>query len=90
MAVEEAKTRIGTWKDRLSVQTVISASEVQGKLFDLYGDLEGGPAVERIKPWLTLTVRRELFSAEELQSFLDELRLELDDEAAPLIQRPSI
>ena len=82
MPVDEAKDRIGSWKDRLQLQTVISASEVQNRLFELYGDLEDVPALERVKPWLTLTVRRELFSSRELQEFLDELGAELEGTAA--------
>jgi hypothetical protein len=76
--LEDIFAHIGDWKDRLNGQTVLSASEVQTRLFDLYGDLEDRPELERIKPWLTLTVRREVFSAEELESFLDELTTELE------------
>jgi hypothetical protein len=73
----EVFAHIDAWRDRLHTQTVISASEVQGRLFDLYGDLEDVPAVERIKPWLTLTVQRQLFGADEVQAFLDDLQAEL-------------
>ncbi|MFI5041112.1 MAG: hypothetical protein ACHQNA_04575 [Acidimicrobiales bacterium] len=73
----EALEHIHTWRARLSDQTIISASEVQGRLFDLYGDLEPFPQLEKIKPWLSLTVQRELFTAEELETFLAELTVEL-------------
>ena len=72
-----ALEHIHTWRERLSDQTVVSASEVQNRLFDLYGDLEPLPQLDRIKPWLSLTVQRELFSAAELDAFLDELSMEL-------------
>jgi hypothetical protein len=73
-----ALERIDTWRQRLSDQTVVSASEVQTRLFDLYGDLEPLPQLEKIKPWISLTIQRELFSAEELEAFLAELQGELD------------
>ena len=65
-----ALEQIYTWRERLSDQTVVSASEVQNRLFDLYGDLQPFPQLEKIKPWLSLTIERELFSASELELFL--------------------
>jgi hypothetical protein len=73
----EALERIDTWRERLSDQTVVSASEVQGRLFDLYGDLEPFPELEKIKPWISLTIQREVFSATELKAFLAELQDDL-------------
>ncbi|HEY2428116.1 MAG TPA: hypothetical protein VGI06_04225 [Acidimicrobiales bacterium] len=73
----EALERIDTWRQRLTDQTVVSASEVQDRLFDLYGDLEPLPQLEKIKPWISLTIQRELFSADELEAFLAELQDEL-------------
>jgi len=75
----EALEQIHTWRKRLSDQTVVSASEVQTRLFDLYGDLEPLPQLEKIKPWISLTIQRELFSATELEAFLAELTAELDE-----------
>jgi hypothetical protein len=68
-----ALERIYTWRRRLTDQTVVSASEVQDRLFDLYGDLEALPQLDLLKPWLSLTIQREMFSAEELDQFLAEL-----------------
>jgi hypothetical protein len=65
--------RIYTWRRHLTDQTIVSASEVQDRLLDLYGDLAAAPQVERLKPWLSLTVQREMFTAEELDRFLDDL-----------------
>jgi len=73
----EALERIDTWRQRLSDQTVVSASEVQDRLFDLYGDLQPLPQLEKIKPWISLTIEREIFSATELEAFLAELQDEL-------------
>ncbi len=72
-----ALEHIHTWRKRLSDQTVVSASEVQNHLFDLYGDLQPFPQLEKIKPWLSLTVQRQIFSATELEHFLAELSDEL-------------
>ena len=71
---------IETWRTRLADQQVLSASEVQDRLFDLYGALEDYPSVELVKPWLTLTVHRELFGSDELGLMLDELSLALNAE----------
>jgi hypothetical protein len=75
---DPALEHIHTWRERLSDQTVVSASEVQNRLFDLYGDLEPLPQLDMLKPWISLTIQRELFSATELQDFLDELTAELE------------
>jgi len=80
-----ALERIYTWRERLSDQTIVSASEVQNRLFDLYGDLQPFPQLEKIKPWLSLTIERELFSASELEQFLAELQSELGEP----VQSPS-
>lgn len=73
----EALERIDTWRQRLSDQTIVSASEVQNRLFDLYGDLEPLPQLEKLKPWLSLTIQREVFSTTELEAFLAELEGDL-------------
>ena len=82
-ATTGALEHIHTWRSRLSDQTIVAASEVQSRLFDLYGDLEPMPRqLERLKPWLSLTVQRELFSASELESFLAELGRDLEADRA--------
>ena len=77
-STKPALERIYTWRRRLTDQTVVSASEVQDRLFDLYGDLEALPQLDMLKPWLSLTIQRELFSAEELDRFLAELHDDID------------
>ena len=72
-----ALEHIHTWRQRLSDQTVVSATEVQNRLFDLYGDLQPFPELEKLKPWISLTIERELFSAAELDEFLSELTRDL-------------
>ena len=77
-----ALERIYTWRRQLTEQTIVSASEVQDHLFDLYGDLADLPQLERIKPWLSLTIQREMFSAEELDHFLAELHDDIGEGSA--------
>jgi hypothetical protein len=79
----EALERIDTWRQRLSDQTVVSASEVQDRLFDLYGDLQPFPQLEKIKPWISLTIQRELFSVDELEGLLSELQADLQTADLP-------
>jgi hypothetical protein len=75
---EQTKSHIDEWRHHLRGQVAFSASDVQDRLFDLYGDLDGTPSLEHVKPWLLLTRQRELFSAEELGEFLIELELAID------------
>jgi hypothetical protein len=77
-----ASAVIGAWRSRLSGQETFSASEVQDRLFDLYGELAGRPPVELLKPWLTLTRQRELFGARELEELLDEVVAAINVELA--------
>jgi hypothetical protein len=81
---------IATWRSRVEDQQVLSASEVQDRLFDLYGALEDYPSVELVKPWLVLTVHRELFGSDELAGLLDELsavlNAEVDAELTGLVE----
>jgi hypothetical protein len=78
MMNEQAKFHIDAWRARVSTQTAFSASEVQDRLFDLYGDLEGNSALEQVKDWLLLTRLRELFSADELGELLTEIELTIE------------
>ena len=44
-----AFTLIEEWRSRLDDQLALSSSEVQNRLFDLYGELEDYPSVELLK-----------------------------------------
>jgi hypothetical protein len=81
----EAFALIETWRSRLidgESLSVFSASEVQDRLFDLYGELAGRPSVEVVKPWLVLTVHREIFSGQELLGLLDEVTAAINADLA--------
>ena len=75
--METARTLIAGWLPRTTEALVFSASEVQSRLFDLYGELPEGPALDVVKTWLSLTIERDLFGGEELAEMLSGLMVEL-------------
>src|SRR5438270_302486 len=75
---ETARQMIDQWRNEAAEATVMSASAVQDRLFELWGELRDLPQVAVVEQWLTLTIDRELFSGTELVEFLDELDLSLD------------
>ena len=80
--MEVARHQIEAWKSEAADQTVVSASAVQDRLFDLWGELRDYAVVSQVEQWLSLTVERELFSGKELIEFLDELDRSLTDEVS--------
>ncbi|HEX2064469.1 MAG TPA: hypothetical protein VHE80_08605 [Acidimicrobiales bacterium] len=64
---------IAEWREKAAEETFLSASRVQDRLFDLYGEVQELPAGRVVEAWLTLTITRELFSGEELLGMLDEI-----------------
>ena len=80
-----ARQLIEEWRTSAAEETVVSASAVQDRLFDLWGELRDSPAVTLVEQWLTLSLERQLFSGKELVEFLDELEASLLSPAAPEI-----
>ena len=80
--MDTARYQIESWKSEAADQTVVSASAVQDKLFDLWGELRDYAVVSQVEQWLSLTVERELFSGKELVEFLNELDRSLVDEVS--------
>jgi hypothetical protein len=72
---------IEDWRHAAGGEAYFSASRVQGRLFDLYGELTPGPARQLVESYLTLTIERDLFSGTELIELLDDLERRL---AAPV------
>lgn len=64
---------IEEWRGQTGTAAVVSASRVQDRLFDLYGEVREGPAAEVVEQWLLLTRERQMFTAAELDAFLDEV-----------------
>jgi hypothetical protein len=74
--IEEFRTQIAD-------QTVVSASAVQDRLFDLWGEVRDTPSAALVEQWLTLTVERELFSSDELTDFLSDVERSLLEGVTP-------
>ena len=72
-----AEQIIGEWRQAAGEEAYFSASRVQSRLFDLYGEVHAEPARRLIEMWLTLTIQRDLFSATELLELLDDLQARL-------------
>jgi hypothetical protein len=60
------------WRMAAGDDQLFSASRVQDFLFDLWGATEG-PARELVQEWLTVSLGRELFSAQELEGLFSTL-----------------
>ena len=71
--MDTARRQIEDWRSTAADATVVSASAVQDRLFDLWGELQDLPQQSVVEQWLTLTVERELFTGKELVDFLNEL-----------------
>ena len=67
-------TLLADWRTAAGDQTLFSSSRVQDLLFELWGETEGA-ARELVQEWLTVTLHRELFSAEELEELFGRLEL---------------
>jgi hypothetical protein len=65
---------IQEWRDTAADEAYFSASRVQARLFDLYGEVADEGAKRVLEMWLTLTVQRDLFSSAEILELLDDLQ----------------
>ena len=77
--MHEAERLIAEWRSVAAQEAFSSASRVQARLFDLYGEVRDLPAGRVVETWLTLTVQRDLFSGAELLDLLDQLEQLLGD-----------
>ena len=75
--MSSARQQIETWRTEAASETVVSASAVQDRLFDLWGEVRDTPSATIVETWLSLTLERELFAGKELVEFLDELERSL-------------
>jgi hypothetical protein len=62
------------WRATAGTDRLFSASRVQALLFELWGETEG-PAKELVQEWLSVTLHRELFGADELDDLFGRLEL---------------
>lgn len=68
-----AQQLIEEWRRATADEVFVSASRVQDRLFDLYGEVRDLPVGRTVEAWLTLTIQRDLFSSAELLGLLDEV-----------------
>lgn len=80
--MDSIRRHIEAWRTETAEQSLFSATVVQDRLFDLYGELREHDAVQQVQQWLTLTIERDLFAADEISSFLDELERALPEPTA--------
>lgn len=71
--MDSTKQAIDQMRQAAAREAYLSASRVQGHLFDLYGEVDAGEAKRLVEQWLTLTIQRDLFSGTELVEMLEEL-----------------
>jgi hypothetical protein len=77
--MDKAEELIAQWREVAGQEAFSSASRVQSRLFDLYGEVRDVPAGRVVETWLTLTIQRDLFSGAEILEMLDELQLLLGE-----------
>ncbi|CAA9250125.1 MAG: hypothetical protein AVDCRST_MAG76-2233 [uncultured Acidimicrobiales bacterium] len=59
---------------RTERETSFGPGQLQDLLFDVWGDVKDTAAQPEVERWLTLTVERHLFSAEEVREALTGIR----------------
>ncbi len=59
---------------RTERETSFGPGQLQDLLFDLWGDMKDTPAQPEVERWLSLTVERHLFSADEVREALSGIR----------------
>ncbi|MEJ7764356.1 MAG: hypothetical protein WKF86_02575 [Acidimicrobiales bacterium] len=59
---------------RTERETSFGPAQLQDLLFDLWGAMKDTPAQAEIERWLTLTVERHLFAADEVRDALTTIR----------------
>jgi hypothetical protein len=64
---------VESWVGELADQISVSASMVQDHLFDVWGAVEEGDARRAVERWLTETLERELYLAEDIVERLNGL-----------------
>jgi len=84
--VSSVRQQIEEWRNEVAGETVVSASAVQDRLFDLWGEVRDTPSATLVETWLTLTIEMQnrmatrLFpsrSADAIVGFLQHVGREL-------------
>jgi hypothetical protein len=64
------ETLVAEWKAELDGQQSVSASNVQDRLLDLWGQLPEGATRSEVEQWLTETVQRHLYAVSDIDARL--------------------
>lgn len=64
------ETMVAEWKTELEGQQSVSASNVQDRLLDMWGQLPEGSVRSEIEKWLTETVQRQLYAVADIDARL--------------------
>ncbi|MCU4184913.1 hypothetical protein K6U06_11125 [Acidiferrimicrobium sp. IK] len=62
---------ISAWRSELDGQGSVSATDVQDRLLELWGHLPDGEVRSEIERWLTETLARHLYAAEDIDARLE-------------------
>jgi hypothetical protein len=71
MAPKAIETLVAEWKAELDGQQSVSATNVQDRLLDLWGQLPEGETRSEIEQWLTETVQRHLYAVADIDARLE-------------------
>jgi len=70
----DATAQLDAFLHRAERESSFGPSQLQDLLFDLWGEMKDTPAQPEVERWLTLTVERHLFSADEVRGALTGIR----------------
>lgn len=70
----DATAQLDAFLARTERETSFGPGQLQDLLFDLWGTMKDTPAQPEVERWLTLTVERHLFSADEVRGALTAIR----------------
>ena len=70
----DATAQLDAFLERTTRETSFGPGQLQDLLFDLWGEMKDTPAQPEVERWLTLTVERHLFSADEVRGALTGIR----------------
>jgi hypothetical protein len=72
-APKAIETLVAEWKAELDGQQSVSATNVQDRLLDLWGQLPEGDTRAEIEQWLTETVQRHLYAVADIDARLQKV-----------------
>jgi hypothetical protein len=72
-APKSIETLVAEWKVELDGQQSVSATNVQDRLLDLWGQLPEGDTRAEIEQWLTETVQRHLYAVADIDARLQKV-----------------